>query len=248
MDPRGRSRGQQELVAAPALGRAGGRAASQGACAGARVGATPPAHPRTRSPHHPWHCRLHGAAWGQNGPLLSTWGCALSIFLSACSLLCLARLLATLSPPCHSSAGRGLLPWDLLQRPAPSAAPAASFKPSQVKAESFSTLILDEEGSPDDRLIHLPPHKATSILPPTSPCPCSPSPLSVRPSGISPSPTRGPDLQTPPWSWRWQAASDELCVLQNVFAVCICDDTWQASVRVVCFWGMFVYCWGGVYI
>lgn len=96
MDPRGRSRGQQELVAAPALGRAGGRAATRGACAGARVGATPPAHPRTRSPHHPWHCRLHGAAWGQNGPLLSTWGCALSIFLSACSLLCLARLLATL--------------------------------------------------------------------------------------------------------------------------------------------------------
>lgn len=121
MDPRGRSRGQQELVAAPALGRAGGRAASQGACAGARVGATPPAHPRTRSPHHPWHCRLHGAAWGQNGPLLSTWGCALSIFLSACSLLCLARLLATLSPPCHSSAGRGLLPWDLLQLPAAAA-------------------------------------------------------------------------------------------------------------------------------
>lgn len=25
------------------------------------------------------------------------------------------------------------------------------------------------------------------------------------------------------------AASDELCVLKNVFAVCICDDTWQAS-------------------
>lgn len=118
-----------------------------------------------------------------------------------------------------------------------------SFKPPRVKAEISSALILDGDGSPDDSLIHLPPHKATSILLPTSP-----SPLSVRPSGISPSPTRGPDLQTPPWSWRWQAASDELCVLQNVFAVCICDDTWQASVRVVCFWGMFVYGWGGVYI
>lgn len=85
--------------------------------AGARVGATAPAHPRTRSPRRPWHCRPHGAAWGQNGPLLSSsrWGSARSTFLSACSLLGFALGLASLVPAVPGSAGRGLVHRDVLQ-------------------------------------------------------------------------------------------------------------------------------------
>lgn len=139
MGPRRRSRGQQELQAAPALGRAGGRAASRGCSCRCPCGCHPPAHPRARSPRHPWHCRPHGAAWGQNGPLLSTWGCALSILLSACSLLCLARLLATLVPTvpqlCRtgpSSLGSSAAPCCCSAGPVPSARgiPCLSVCPS----------------------------------------------------------------------------------------------------------------------
>lgn len=60
------------------------------------------------------------------------------------------------------------------------AAFAVSLKPFRVKPKNFSALILDEDGSPDDSLIHILPHKAASIfLLPIASCPLSPSPLSV---------------------------------------------------------------------